>query len=521
MRLPVLPILTALLLAGTTASAQRPTPLFDLGQLAEGSTVTVVGRATTLTAPLQETPIRVLLNDGQAVATVIIPREMQGSVPSFNDGQTLTVTGRLVRSPFGSPAVRIDRSEDLSIGGTMARSSGLWVARLNEGASVRTPLAATPAPMRVQVPFEPFPGSISPEAATRDSLNKTVTISGTLAEMRTSPASNVPYVLTFAEGGSAAPQVVFWQDRAVAILGGETPAPGARVSVQGTLSDYRGRLQVRVMDAASIRIEGVSRLMTPTPVPRTNRNDSATTTTAVTLTVAQALATRAGTRDVTVVGEVRSYREPSNDRSPHVLVVGDDGGTIEVVAFPNALDSIPEELRAEGTRIRATGQRNEFRGRAQLQIAGITDLSTETEWRAIVREASDAKVSPLELLERRARLLLKREDGTVRTDYIQRDAVDETVTVRGQLERVVAGEGGRFLVITDDGGQVTAFLNESLVPEATRTGTLAPGIQIEATGSVIFNRQRASVQLRIPSAESLKVVEPAAETPAETPAENP
>lgn len=102
--------------------------------------------------------------------------------------------------------------------------------------------------------FEPFESAVGADDIVRDQLGNQITVTGKVVVSEPSTAPNRPYILLLSKRAQDALQVVYWPATAEQIHAGRrAPKEGDLVSVRGKLTDYRGKLQIKVEQADQMR----------------------------------------------------------------------------------------------------------------------------------------------------------------------------------------------------------------------------------------------------------------------------
>lgn len=199
------------------------------------------------------------------------------------------------------------------------------------------------------------------------------------------------------QGNAAQPlEIVFWKEVSDAVLGGRPmPGAGTRVAARGVVEDFRGRLQLRVSNASNILLEGFAnpavRPVEPEPaVPAMLVNNlppgvspagsaplpGATDRERMNQYLAgdQFDLVKAQTgRMVSVRGFVAEYTPSWSERAPNIIFLNNGERRVEVVFWPE--DNEIANFSQPGTPVYATGLVQDYRGRLQIKIEDIRNLS--------------------------------------------------------------------------------------------------------------------------------------------------
>jgi DNA/RNA endonuclease YhcR with UshA esterase domain len=250
------------------------------------------------------------------------------------------------------------------------------------GALVPSALAEPAAPAAA-TDFAPLPGAVPVAGITRDQLNTEITIVGTITAAMAPTSETAPTRLTL-DGPAGDPiTIVYWKEGAPLEAGRGIPPVGTRVSVRGILQEFKprnatgpGMLQIRVTDPAQVAIAGYS------------GRASAGTALAAKATVqpgpdgyftANQLPELLSTRLNEVIrfkGTLVEYKAPTSERAPHVLVVGENPNTIEIVYWNPREGGQAPVFSTVGATIHAEGTLQDYRGRKQIAVRDLRLIGT-------------------------------------------------------------------------------------------------------------------------------------------------
>lgn len=325
----------------------------------------------------------------------------------------------------------------------------------------------------------PFPNGVAPESLTADRIGDTVTVNGVIREARASTASNVPTQLTLTpDGHEPAFVIVYWEGVAPHIEGDKgVPQAGTRVSVTGEMSEHRGALQVRVRHSNQIRIDGYGHgegAADEKPDPPELDEDGY-------YSMAQLPAMKAHLMDqwVSLKATIREFRDPANERAPSVVVIEGNGQQLDAIYWAlRDTDEIPR-FDYPGRDVYVTGILGEYRGRYQLRIEEVENLSFEPLSKDRLAKSIQARstintpasegwpggraVSPLPQKEL--------DPGTeVPLNKVSPSHVGNNITVKGNSGRVFTRDGRNFVTLQTGVTTLFAQLPEGfneLLPEGT------------------------------------------------------
>jgi len=148
-------------------------------------------------------------------------------------GQTLRITGQ-VSEYRGNLQLRVRNAagvKQVEIGA---------VAPAGTPAASPLPGVATPA-SQVVAPSQ----ILSPGSITKESIGKTVKVKGKIVNIRPSWMETAPNTVSISDG-SGTIDIVYWPDIDAKLTAEQKPVVGKTVIVEGEVSEFRGKLQVRV-----------------------------------------------------------------------------------------------------------------------------------------------------------------------------------------------------------------------------------------------------------------------------------
>jgi len=341
-------------------------------------------------------------------------------------------------------------------------------------------------------PFIPFDGGVDPATLSRDDLNKDVVITATVVKFEPSGGERIPHRLTLVDKEGATFEIVYWPDVAERIHGNATDMPfvGQKISARGKLGEYQDKLQLRISNPRTIRMQGMRDADQPVP---TSVTPTITSTAPGALTVDQALEMQPSREEIVVEGTVSKYRESWGEKAPNVLVISGGDNVIDAVFYPNNGPAANPELLKEGAKIRVRGERAEYKGSAQLRLTHggmIEDASTPMVAAASTTTTS-APINP---------------DRIVNSADIDMGHVGHTITVAGKVEGLVPASEGKYAVVRDRDGVIVVYLTLKLGEDTTVAERLANGRQVKIKGSVEYSQMRS--QLVVIPADADGVIAP-------------
>lgn len=185
---------------------------------------------------------------------------------------------------------------------------------------------------------------------TTAAIDREVIIEGTVTGYSPSSYERQPHRFTVVDN-SGTITVVMWNDVYSQLL--PAPIEGSRVTIRGTVGEYRGELQIQVAEPRNLVTSAGGEA--PPPMPTLDSEPTPLST----ITAAR------GGEFVCVVGQIDSIRRSTSDSAPNVLSIRDSTGTGQVVIWPDDFSHIRPQP-AQGVPIRVVGEIRDFRGTTQI-----------------------------------------------------------------------------------------------------------------------------------------------------------
>ncbi len=102
---------------------------------------------------------------------------------------------------------------------------------------------------------EAFADAIPADQVKREQVGQEITITGTVVGFEASGGPRIPFIATLAQRSTDPVEVVYWEQTATEIHAGRSlPTRGDKISAKGTLTDYKGRLQIKVNSPRQIKL---------------------------------------------------------------------------------------------------------------------------------------------------------------------------------------------------------------------------------------------------------------------------
>jgi DNA/RNA endonuclease YhcR with UshA esterase domain len=320
---------------------------------------------------------------------------------------------------------------------------------------------------------------------------QSVTVEGTVSEFSASTYDRQPNRLTVTDG-SGTVQVVIWPD----VFSQITPAPGqgTSVTVQGTVGEYRGQLQVRVADRSGVTVAAGDE---PAPAAATAAVGGDTTP------LSSITAAMQG-ETVTIRGTVESIRPSGNPQAPNTLTVTDGSGTLPVVIWPEVFDALNPQPSAGGT-LHATGQVSVYRETVQVACRDAAQIALVDDSGDVVSSAPEAAPSTAPAAPEESAVESAAEAVRIAVSDIDGSTVGQNVIVEGTVVslRPSWSERAPNIITLSDG--------TSAIPAVSWSDTWDPlerkpaqGDRIRLTGQVSVYEARNEIQIRLQDLEFLE-----------------
>lgn len=380
------------------------------------------------------------------------------------------------------------------------------------------PAAAAPAAAAAAGAFVPLEGAVPASKVTDASVGQEVVVVGQVQSVKPSEGERVPTRLTLSEASGKTFQVVYWPDLAATIEGGKgTPAEGTAVSAKGTVDQYRDTLQIKIKDAAQIRIAGVTQDPSAAPAPKKAAPEVKAAAPVAAAPAAQAtpaagptpgadgyftvdqlgaLKTSHLNKEVSIKATIASFTEARNDRAPHVIMIGSGDNKSEVVYWGEDKTTYAKV----GSTIYATGLLQEYKERMQIKLADMDHISFQplaAEFMAKEKIVATPATGPAThwpgAPKRETNPEFKKISvpaGTaMKLNQISSAHEGNHIKVAGKVFSAAPGPSGTTSVILSaDGAMLTVIIR-------TAAGVPKAGEQVEAEGDLIYNKLRSEPEL--------------------------
>jgi DNA/RNA endonuclease YhcR with UshA esterase domain len=213
---------------------------------------------------------------------------------------------------------------------------------------------------------------------TADKLESMVMIKGKITNVVTPSSDRAPYSY-YVDDGTETIRVVVWRNIYAQIRQPERFKIGEEVAITGTVKQFRGSLEVHLVDATGIRLAGeaaarmtsAATVATTSPASKVLVPPSAA---AMKVKIAEINNTFAG-KKVMVEGDVSAFRESTYERAPHVVTLADGEHSISVVFWQDVMANLTADQKpAVGKHLQITGRVSEFKGELQIRVSEAGDI---------------------------------------------------------------------------------------------------------------------------------------------------
>lgn len=211
-------------------------------------------------------------------------------------------------------------------------------------------------------------------------MDSVVTVQGVVKQFsRPREGTRAPYVITLTDSSGTEMPLVFWSDTYDQLKNPDTVKPGAELTARVRVTEYRGRLQLALIDPDGLVVNKAAADAADQPNSTKEKkapsekpeNASSITPQAEhrAMPLAQALKSPDGTK-VTVTGIVdRVIPAASGSSTPNRIMLKSDDGPVTVVCWEEAWSHIPEASRpVPGAEIQVSATVATYRDTKQLRL---------------------------------------------------------------------------------------------------------------------------------------------------------
>ena len=315
----------------TIARADVPvTSLADAAALPAGSSAVVEGTITRINAPRQGTkaPWKIVVQDSSRQQEIFFWQDIYEDIAD----KTALMPDAAVRLRVSVTSYRdkaqlsLDHAADLEF----TRSGPSSTAASKAGAASRNP-------PRTKI------GDLTEKLA-----GKSVRIIGKVADIKQPAEENAPFEVLLEEEGQEI-ALVYW-DKVAANLDSNKPFVGALLEAAGTVSVYKGKLQVKITRSDKIKLLDTSPQKSPG--------------------IHDAAASRIRDVSKSMAGKTMTLRgklgEPSSIKSGVIFPLSDGSGTIKLVLWDRKIPGDERDGLSAGTPVLVSGEIVDYKGDLEI-----------------------------------------------------------------------------------------------------------------------------------------------------------
>jgi DNA/RNA endonuclease YhcR with UshA esterase domain len=289
---------------------------------------------------------------------------------------------------------------------------------------------------------------------TKEKLRQQVELTGTVESFQASRSERAPNSFKLKDD-SGTIRVCIWPDVFEKVQGRDALKPGAKVSLKGSVAEFRDAIEVHVKAPEDIKIEGAAATATApatsssAPSSASNAPAPAAAASSSDVTPISSITNSVIGQNFTIQGEVVSARAPSSDRAPYILKVKDATGSIDVVFWKDFAEKLSDGQKVNtGDKVRVTGKLGEFRGSLQLKPESPSDIKTPKTDPALFKDSQTQK--PAE----------QPQGAAQRVPLSQIASADpgQIVTVSGKVVTVEKMRLGQKVVLSDGNSRATVLI---------------------------------------------------------------
>lgn len=261
-------IVAGLLLASTAAMAETVT---DVARLGADKEIGLAGMVVSFDAARSDrAPNSFRLKDATGEVRVCVWNDVLQEVANregLKTGAQVGVRGT-IKDFRGKLEVHVREAGGLVVGATAPPAASAATAGATPAAAA-TP-AATPAVAATPAQPAAAGAAVAIGSVTRERLGAELAIAGKVASVRVPQSDTAPYVVKVTDATGSI-DVVFWKDVADKLGETQKAVQGDAIQVRGKVDEYRGTIQLKLMDASDLQT-GRSN---PSQVPAADKPTSA------------------------------------------------------------------------------------------------------------------------------------------------------------------------------------------------------------------------------------------------------
>ncbi len=309
-----------------------------------------------------------------------------------------------------------------------------------------------------------------------------VVVEGMITDVRAPrQGSKAPWSIKLSDGTGEV-DVSFWESVYADLPDKAMLGSGAKVRVRGSLSSYRGSLQLRLANGADLEFLEAGQPMPA--MPKSSRPQ------AESVTLGEITADMEG-QMVQTEGQVVEVRVPDKgSKAPYRVLLQDGDAKLSVVYWDAVATRLGKRAPVAGARLQVSGLVNMYKEDAQLKVQRASQIK--------LMDVSGELDVPVDFSD------------PVPVGSLSRDGLDEMVTVEGILGEPRSIRGGMVYPLKDDSGSVDLLLWDRQVPGSARDA-LNPGSKVTVLGKM--GEYRGQLQIVPQRAEHVHLESTSGEIP--------
>ncbi|GEM_PF-1508818 len=467
----------------------------ELGGMGEGTLVTVRGIINRIELPRSErAPYNIVMSDGTGDGRVVAWRnvfEAIGDEARLQRGATIEVRANV--SQFrGEPQLQLGDARDVLVVADASQTD------------------ATQADAAGETPATP---TLALSELGSDHVGKNVQIKGIVRTVRApGEGTRAPYMVTLDDHGTEM-TMVFWSSTYAQLADAAALCAGASIKATVAVSEYRGKLQLTLKDAANIEIGKAERAApaaqpkapaaTPTKTkppaatPAKTKPPAATPTPSTSVLTPTAAAALDDGAQAVVSGMVKNVRlAPAGSRAPYSIYLVGDKADVPLVCWADTYEAIPSDQRpGVNSAIQATVTVASYKGVKQLKLMNATDFVLLA--RGMITTVSEPAGKPK----------LQAGGGDVSVREALTKQANTAVRVKAKVKSVIPppSERAPYRIILEDGGkELTVVMWSQAFAQIPPDQRPEPGKMVCAEGLIV--EFKGAKQVRVNGPTQLRLV---------------
>lgn len=458
------------------------TPINMINQKNIGQAVTVGGKIVSIQSPRTDTtPYSIYLTDDTETIRIVLWKETYNQISikeQLKPGTKIRVTGQ-VKDFKGNINLNVNNASDVQLFDTPMTAP-----------AIQQPIAAPPVAS----------GVLTPSQVNNSLLERSITVQGLVKEYKAPRNERAPHTVILADNTGSL-DVVFWSDVATALGSEKMPAAGQTLKINGQVSEYRGKIQLKVANASDIVPMGVNVIQstpavassTTAAAPSSTQSpaqpaDTAPVDTSETLTPSNITNNLLG-KVVKVRGKIVDVKPSWKDTAPTTVLISDGVKDVAYVYWPDLGAQLTAEQKPEiGNAVQVEGEVTEFRGKMQIKVTAADKIVMKP-------KQMSPTASPLS------------QQQIINIGKINKEYLNVTVTISGNITKIAAVKNGRLLKVTDPTGTITVPLWDAMAQSVKQNAQIREGAKITLKGVVMLYEQRNEIEIKLINAEDIISVE--------------